>query len=151
YILTEDSITESSFIGTDANGNYMYYYAVDTAKALTDYSKEIKYRSGSSITPEFEYANMTITMTDQAVPLTIRYNEKYKLKVVVNVTCVLDNTETFSGFGDSKIDEDIGNIFMSYVNPTNFTDEFNGRIDIYKKVVRSNGFFILHTSPFLNK
>lgn len=80
YICTDDTIINSAYLGKDENGYYVFEYELDTEIAPSNFSREVKHMSGSSVYPTFHFVKITLTIDDNWTPITVKTNDNYDVK-----------------------------------------------------------------------
>lgn len=161
YILNDETIISSSFIGRDEDGNFIFNYKVNELLGTALFSREVKHMSGSSIYPKFHSAEVTLTIASDFTPISIRTNDNYDVKAagldantnndlteyfdVINGEVELPEMDFFKPYIEGSLKADnpgeevldtmdyLGNAFAPYLaNKGNFRLKFNyNNNDIY--------------------
>ncbi len=123
YICTDDTIIASSYLGTDENGYYVFEYELDTEIAPSNFSREVKHMSGSSVYPKFHYCKITLTIDENWRPITVKTNDSYDVVALgLDATTTNSLIEYFDSINE-KIDLPEKDFFMSYLNNNIDPDE----------------------------
>lgn len=131
YILNDITILSSKFDGINEDGNYVYSYDIDPILGPSKFSREVKHMSSSSIYPTFEYAKISLTITKDFLPVSVRTQDRYDVKSYgLDATTSNDMTEYF----DSINSKETKLPYMDFFGPYLDGKEANGSTNDKKEV-----------------
>lgn len=102
YIFTDETIINSSYLGQDENGLYMYKYELDPEKSTLRLCLEMRTMAGTRTLPIYEQASVTIYINKDWKVLKTVSDARYKVDMLGGVTCNEHLTETFSAIGEKQ-------------------------------------------------
>ena len=130
YICTDDTIINSAYLGKDENGYYVFEYELETEIAPSNFSREVKHMSGSSVYPTFHFAKITLTIDDNWTPITVKTYDNYDVKTAgLDANTTNNLVEYFDSFNKGNVlpEKDFFTPYLNgEINPDNpITDELS--------------------------
>ena len=103
YVLNSDTVALATRLDDGEGDLFVFQYVLDSELSTVNIKKEMATCAKSSDFPEFESIELTVTMTDGWLPVSIEYVAEYYVKRLGGVKCVEHLVENFYDIG--SVDE----------------------------------------------
>ena len=102
YDLNENTILKSELLSAE-NGIYTYRYEIDVNKGVNGYRVNMRKIGNLGDYPTFTKSTLTVSITENFMPVSIVQQDEYTVKMLFNVSCVSEITSTYERLNDLSV------------------------------------------------